>query len=143
MVRLPGSGGTITVIDDAYNANPASVAAALAVLGQAKPGEEGRRVAVLGDMLELGAAAPAMHAGLAQEVLAQGIARVYTAGPLMAHLHDALPERLRGAHAEDGAALLAALTQDLRPGDVVMVKGSAGSRMGRIVTALLDLDAKD
>lgn len=143
VVRLPGSGGTITVIDDAYNANPASVAAALAVLGQAKPGKEGRRVAVLGDMLELGAAAPAMHAGLAQEVLAQGIARVYTAGPLMAHLHDALPERLRGAHAEDGAALLAALTQDLRPGDVVMVKGSAGSRMGRIVTALLDLDAKD
>jgi UDP-N-acetylmuramoyl-tripeptide--D-alanyl-D-alanine ligase len=130
-VCLPG--GSITLIDDSYNANPASVRAALQVLATAA----GRRIAVLGDMLELGAHAPKLHAGLAEAVVTCGVDRVYTAGPAMHHLHDALPAARRGGHVEDAAALLPVLEGELQGGDTVLVKGSWGMRMGRIVAALL------
>ena len=131
--RLILPSGPITLIDESYNANPASVRAALQVLATAA----GRRVAVLGDMLELGAHAPKLHAGLAQAVIACGVDRVYTAGPEMRHLHDALPAARRAGHVADGAALLPILEDELRGGDTLLIKGSLGMRMGRIVEALM------
>ncbi|MFO1033915.1 MAG: UDP-N-acetylmuramoylalanyl-D-glutamyl-2,6-diaminopimelate--D-alanyl-D-alanine ligase [Hyphomicrobiales bacterium] len=129
-------GGELLLIDESYNANPASVRAALALLAQAKPGKGGRRIAVLGDMLELGEHGPALHAGLA-EALDTGKADVlYAAGPLMAHLWNATPAHKRGAHAATSAELRDTLLAALRPGDVVMVKGSLGSRMGPLVEAM-------
>jgi UDP-N-acetylmuramoyl-tripeptide--D-alanyl-D-alanine ligase len=130
-LRLPS--GPITLIDDSYNANPASVRAALQVLATAS----GRRIAVLGDMLELGEQAPQLHAGLAEAVVASGVDQVYTAGPAMRHLHDALPAARRGEHVDDAATLLPVLDGELRDGDTLLIKGSLGMRMGRIVEALL------
>ncbi|HUE45889.1 MAG TPA: UDP-N-acetylmuramoylalanyl-D-glutamyl-2,6-diaminopimelate--D-alanyl-D-alanine ligase [Aestuariivirgaceae bacterium] len=134
--RLEAPDGIITVIDESYNANPASVRAALALLGQAKPGRGGRRIAVLGDMLELGDESPRLHAELAGAVDESGTNIVYACGPRMAHLWDALPETRRGAHGETSQDLEDALVRDLRGGDVVMVKGSLGSRMMPLVEAI-------
>jgi UDP-N-acetylmuramoyl-tripeptide--D-alanyl-D-alanine ligase len=133
--------GTVTVIDDSYNASPPSMRAAFGVLGAATPGAGGRRIAALGDMLELGPSAPALHAGLAPALLATPIDRAFTAGPLMRHLHDALPAERRGAHADSAAALVAPLVAALADGDVVLVKGSLGSRMGQVVAALAALES--
>jgi UDP-N-acetylmuramoyl-tripeptide--D-alanyl-D-alanine ligase len=132
------AGGDVFVIDDSYNANPASMAAAIEVLGQSRPGPGGRRVAVLGDMLELGRDAAAMHAGLAGPLEMGRIDVVFTAGAEMARLFDALPASRRGHHAATSADLIAPLVAALSPGDVVLVKGSAGSRMGAVVAALRD-----
>ncbi len=132
-------GGAIEVIDDAYNANPASMAAALDLLALAP----GRRVAVLGDMLELGDAGAALHAALADHAERAGVDRVFTAGPLMAALHSALPPERRGAHAEDAAALAPLVRESLTPGDTVLVKGSHGTAMHRIVAALEALPSAD
>lgn len=129
-------GGTATLIDESYNANPASMAAALTVLGQAEVGPRGRRIAVLGDMLELGAGGPDLHAGLAGSIAANGVDAVFCCGPLMRHLWDALPSAKKGGYAVDAAALEPQVTAAIGAGDAVMVKGSAGSRMKTIVTAL-------
>ena len=130
--RIDACGGEALLLDESYNANPASMRAALAVLGQSP----GRRIAVLGDMLELGEMAGDLHAGLADAVESAGIALVFTCGPAMARLHDALPAMRRGVHADDAAALAPAVRDAVRPGDVVLVKGSLGSRMARVVAAL-------
>jgi len=130
--RLPVPGGEMMLLDESYNASPAAVRAALAVLGL-QPGA--RRVAVLGDMLELGDAAAAEHAGLAPEV-ASAADLLFTCGPLMRRLHESVPSRIRGAHAESSAALAPLVVAALRPGDAVLVKGSLGSRMKLIVQAL-------
>jgi UDP-N-acetylmuramoyl-tripeptide--D-alanyl-D-alanine ligase len=92
-------------------------------------------VAVLGDMLELGGHGPAAHADLAGEV-AGSADLLFTCGPLMRRLYDAVPERLRAAHAIDSAALAPLVAAALRPGDAVLVKGSLGSRMKAVVRAL-------
>ncbi|HEX6141598.1 MAG TPA: UDP-N-acetylmuramoylalanyl-D-glutamyl-2,6-diaminopimelate--D-alanyl-D-alanine ligase [Geminicoccaceae bacterium] len=130
---LPWQGGHITLIDDSYNANPASMRAAFDVLGRAR----GRKIAVLGDMLELGAAGPSLHAELARPLAAAGADLVFTAGSLMTLLHERLPEDRRGGHAADSGALWCALAPALRPGDTVLVKGSLGSRMGVVVQSAL------
>ncbi len=129
--------GAAELIDDSYNASPASMRAGFDVLRDARPGTGGRRLAVLGDMLELGIEAPALHAGLAEPLVANKIDLVFTCGPHMLGLHDALPSDKRGGHAASSEALLPLVRAALRPGDVVLVKGSYGSRMGRIVDALL------
>ena len=134
--RLSLPGGEALLIDESYNANPASMRAALASLAAAQPGRGGRRVAVLGDMLELGEQAPALHAGLAAEAEAAKVDALYLCGPMMRHLWEAAPEWMRAARAETPEALKEALLGDLRPGDVIMVKGSAGSRMGPLAEAL-------
>jgi len=103
------------------------------------PAPGGRRLVVLGDMLELGAGGPAEHAGLADALLAANVDQVFTAGPLSRHLYDALPENLRGGHAGESAALAATVAAAVKPGDIVLVKGSAGSRMAAVVSALLAL----
>ena len=131
--------GAVTVIDESYNASPVSVRAALATLGSMEPSKGGRRVAVLGDMLELGEQGPALHRGLAEQVDQFRIDLVFTAGPLMGSLFDALRSENKGAHAPDSAHLAPMVAARLTAGDVVMVKGSAGSRMGRVVSHLDDL----
>ncbi len=134
-IALPG-GGAVTLIDEGYNANPVSIAAALDLLAVATPGAGGRRIAVLGDMLELGSQSPAMHAGLAPAVEAAGTDLLFTCGQDMAALQQALPAALRGSHRSTSAELAPDLLSALKDGDVVLVKGSLGSRMAVIVGAL-------
>ncbi len=124
-------GGEILLLDESYNASSASVRAALGVLA-ALPG---RRVAVLGDMLELGEFGPAEHAGLAPDVAASADL-LYACGSLMRHLYDGVPARQRGAHVGDSVTLAPLVAAAVRPGDAVLVKGSLGSRMRLVVTAL-------
>jgi len=134
-LELPG--GRALVIDESYNANPTSMGAALAVLGQAPLGPGGRRIAVLGDMLELGPTSEDLHRGLIDAIGHNGIDLVYCAGPLMAALWQVLPSARRGGYAKTAAELAAQVVTAVRPGDVIMVKASAGSRMGPIVRALV------
>ena len=133
---LTASGGELTLIDESYNANPVSMRAALALLGAAKPGPGGRRIAVIGDMLELGAEGAALHAGLAADLTTQSVDLLFGAGPLTRALYDAAPASMRGAHAAQAEELRGDLVAALRAGDVVMIKGSNGSRMGPLATAL-------
>ena len=130
------SEGTATLIDESYNANPASMAAAITVLGQATVGPRGRRIAVLGDMLELGPTGPDLHRGLAEAIKANGIDAVFCCGPLMRNLWEALPSTKKGGYADSSAALEPQVISAVGAGDAIMVKGSLGSRMKLIVTAL-------
>ncbi|HEY0281819.1 MAG TPA: UDP-N-acetylmuramoyl-tripeptide--D-alanyl-D-alanine ligase, partial [Rhizomicrobium sp.] len=124
--------GGVEVIDESYNANPASMAAALSLLGKAP----GRRIAVLGDMLEMGPGAPAHHAGLTAALAAARVDLVFLCGPLMQALWEVLPSPQRAAYAPNSAALAPDVASALRAGDTVLVKGSNGSRMSVIVEAL-------
>ena len=134
-LALPG-GGHFELIDDSYNANPSSLRAAIAVLGASQPGSGGRRIAVLGDMLELGDEAERLHAGMAAPIAEAGVDLVFSCGSLMAALAEALPPAQRGGHASDSQALAPEVVAALGPGDVVLVKGSLGSRMALVVEAL-------
>ena len=125
----------ITLIDDSYNANPLSVAAALDVLAHAN----GRRVAFLGDMLELGPQENALHRDLALNESIAKIDRVHCVGPLMKHFYDVLPVAKRGVWVETSTELAAQVGDLLGDGDVAMVKGSLGSKMGLIVDAIMKL----
>jgi UDP-N-acetylmuramoyl-tripeptide--D-alanyl-D-alanine ligase len=128
--------GEATLIDESYNANPASMAAALNVLGAASVGPQGRRIAVLGDMLELGPTGAELHRGLIDAVRANQIDLVYCCGPLMRNLWDALSSGKRGGYAESAAALESQVVAVIRAGDAIMVKGSLGSKMKPVVNAL-------
>jgi UDP-N-acetylmuramoyl-tripeptide--D-alanyl-D-alanine ligase len=130
------AGGGATLIDESYNANPASMAAALSVLGQAAIGPHGRRIAVLGDMLELGAAAADLHRGLNEAIKAGRIDLVYCCGPLMRNLWEALSTGKRGGYADSAANLEMQVVAAIRAGDAIMIKGSFGSKMKTIVNAL-------
>jgi len=135
-IALRHPSGPFTLIDESYNANPASMRAALRLLGQAAPGARGRRIAVLGDMLELGERAADAHRGLAPAVEEAGADLVFLAGPLMQGLWRDLPESRRGAYAESAAELESPLLEAVGPGDVVMMKASLGTRLGPLVDAL-------
>ena len=135
-VTLGFAEGTALLIDEAYNANPTSMAAALDVLRLAPVGPGGRRIAVLGDMRELGPDSPAMHAGLVPLITAAGVEQVFLVGPEMRALADALPAELLAGHADAATELEPAIRAALRPGDVVMVKASNGTRLGAVVAAL-------
>ena len=135
--QVATSTGDYVVIDDSYNASPASMRAAFDVLGATHPAGDGRRMAVLGDMLELGAGAPKLHAGLARNLEANGIDQVFTSGELMAALAKVLPSPMRGGHAETPEQLLPIVLNAVQAGDVVLVKGSLGSRVGQIADALI------
>lgn len=135
-MHVPLDGGDAVLIDESYNASPIAVRAALEVLAATPVGDGGRHIAVLGDMLELGTDAPKLHRALADDVVRLGIDRVYCAGQYMGELHEALPEAVRGGWAATSARLAEAVTRDLRPGDVIMVKGSLGSRTGVVVDAV-------
>ena len=137
--RIEAPFGAFMLVDDAYNANPASMAAAFSTLAARKPGAGGRRIAALGDMLELGPEERAYHAGLAQPLEQAGVDLVFAAGPRMAALMEALPASRRGGYAENADALIPIIANALRSGDIVLVKGSNGSKMSRVVAALAGL----
>jgi len=125
------AGGAVLLLDESYNANGASVRAALDVLRL----QPARRIAVLGDMLELGDDGPAEHAALAEAVTAS-VDYLFACGPLMRHLFDAVPEPLRGQYDNSSAALAPVVAAAIQPGDAVLVKGSLGSSMKRVIEAI-------
>ena len=135
---VPTPDGAATIIDESYNANPASMRAALALLAATKPGPKGRRIAVIGDMLELGPKAAAMHAELAPDLSANNVDLLFGAGPLTRALFEAAPASMRAAWTERSSDLTDEVARTLRGGDIAMVKGSNGSRMGPLVAALRD-----
>ncbi|MEN6542267.1 UDP-N-acetylmuramoylalanyl-D-glutamyl-2,6-diaminopimelate--D-alanyl-D-alanine ligase [Parvibaculum sp.] len=141
LVEAPGR--PFTVIDESYNANPASMRASIEALGQTEPEARARRIAVLGDMLELGPEAAALHREVAVPLARADIDLVFACGPLMRGLYDALPADRQGAYAETSDALIGSLVEAIQSGDVVMVKGSNGSRMRPVVDALLALGEDD
>jgi len=112
------------------------MAAAIANLARTAPGAGGRRIAVLGDMLELGPTGPELHAGLAAPLAEHGIDLVFASGPLMHHLWPAIAVRQRGGYAGASAEIAEAVAAQVRAGDVVMIKGSNGSKMSVVVEAL-------
>ncbi|MGO4705648.1 UDP-N-acetylmuramoylalanyl-D-glutamyl-2,6-diaminopimelate--D-alanyl-D-alanine ligase [Microvirga sp. 2MCAF38] len=133
---LSVSGGEALLIDESYNANPASMRAALANLGAVEMESSGRRIAVLGDMKELGVSGPDLHKGLVEAIESNHIDLVFTAGALMKNLTDALPKGLIAAEVERSSDLIEAVCAAIRPGDVVTVKGSLSMQMALIVKAL-------
>jgi UDP-N-acetylmuramoyl-tripeptide--D-alanyl-D-alanine ligase len=136
-VAIPG--GAFTLIDESYNANPLSMTAGFRSLG-AKPIQPGgRRVVVLSDMLELGDQSAAMHAGLAEPIAEAGLDIVHAAGPEMRHLYDALPPARRGVWAQTAAELAAQAADLVGVNDIVMVKGSNGSKASLVAAALAAL----
>jgi UDP-N-acetylmuramoyl-tripeptide--D-alanyl-D-alanine ligase len=135
MLKLPG--GEALLLDESYNANPASMRAAIDVLGRTPVGPKGRRIAVLGDMLELGAEANALHTGLAKSLAAAKVDLVFCAGPLMKALYEALPPARRGGYAESAQRIEPEVLSALSPGDAVMIKGSNASRMHAIAATLM------
>jgi UDP-N-acetylmuramoyl-tripeptide--D-alanyl-D-alanine ligase len=135
-MSLDVPGGAVLLIDESYNANPASMRAALDLLGNAEVGARGRRIAVLGDMLELGPRGAELHGALAEAVVANRVDLVFCCGPLMRALWEALPSACQGGYADTSAALESQVLAAIQPGDTVMVKGSLGSRMAPIVKAL-------
>lgn len=145
MQALPGRGamsmiavgaGEAALMDDSYNANPASMAAALETFGTLDLNGRGRRVAVLADMLELGADGPALHADVLQGVLTADIDILVCVGPLMAHLAAAAQSHITVLTADDHDAALQALRSHMRADDAVLVKGSNSMKLGALVTAL-------
>ncbi len=133
----------LLIIDESYNASPVAMRAAIETLGRVEVAPSGRRIAVLGDMLELGATAPDLHAALAPALVAAGVDQVFACGPHMALLFDALPRFMRGDYAATSAQLLAKVVAAVRPGDAVLVKGSLGLAMSPIVQALQDQGTPD
>ncbi|WP_018183526.1 UDP-N-acetylmuramoylalanyl-D-glutamyl-2,6-diaminopimelate--D-alanyl-D-alanine ligase [Kaistia granuli] len=128
--------GVATLIDESYNASPVSMRAALAVLAQARTEGSGQRIAVLGDMLELGEDTLRLHAELVEALIAARVDRAYLAGASMQALWEVLPPDMRGYYSETANELEPILLDSVAAGDVVMVKGSNGSRMAPLVEAL-------
>ena len=133
--------GAFTLIDESYNANPLSMAAGFKSLS-ARPAT-GRRVVVLTDMLELGDQSRSLHEGLTGPIDAAGLDLVHAAGPQMRWLYDALPASRRGLWRQTAAELAAEADLLVAPGDVVMVKGSNGSKASLVAQALADLQGRD
>ena len=131
--EIKAGGGTILLIDESYNANPASMAAALANLGALPRAQYRRRVAILGDMRELGANADTLHRGLLAFVEAADVDVVHACGPHMRALYEALPASRRGAYAATSLELSDAVRQGVASGDAVMIKGSLGTNMAPLV----------
>ena len=142
---LPGRGqvtevavgaGSIRMMDDSYNANPASMAAALDTFSGLKSAPRGRRIAVLGDMLELGDAGPEQHAALLKPLLEAEVDSIICVGPLMQHLTDAAASKLEAISAASPDEALSALRPLLRAGDTLLVKGSNSIGLAKLVEAL-------
>ena len=139
-VTISDLDGAILLIDESYNANPTSMQAALDGLAAATPtSAKGRRVAIIGDMLELGTNQDALHRDIAQYPAMEGIDVIHTVGPLSQVTHANLPPQKRGQHFATGADAAAAIGRHLHPGDVVMVKASLGTALGQVVDAIKKL----
>lgn len=135
--NLKTDGGTILLIDESYNANPASMRAALKVLSSIPREEYPRRIAVLGDMLELGPEAPRIHEELWEPIDQAGVDLVFASGKNMKRLIQRVPVDRRGAWTETSKELEQKLLDILKAGDVVMVKGSNSSQMGLLTESLV------
>jgi UDP-N-acetylmuramoyl-tripeptide--D-alanyl-D-alanine ligase len=147
IINLAG-GGAIRLIDESYNASPTAMRAAFSVLGfsaSANHGSargagtgspKGRRIAVLGDMRELGDSGPELHAALAEDLLAAAPDAVFTIGPLMRELCARLPDEMCAGRGERSADIAEQIAAELRAGDVVLVKGSLGTNMRPIIAAI-------
>ncbi len=129
-------GGSFTLIDQTFNASPVATQAAIQVLAQIETVTPCRRIAVLGDMKELGPQGPTLHEDLAAHIIQHKIDRVHCCGPLMAHLYKSLPDLTRGQLAMDSAALAPLVAADIQNGDIVMIKGSKSVHMELVVQAL-------
>jgi UDP-N-acetylmuramoyl-tripeptide--D-alanyl-D-alanine ligase len=129
-------GGSARIIDDSYNANPVSMASAIATLARHTPEGKGRRLAVLGEMLEIGSSAPERHRDLAAQLAQAGVSQVIGVGAAMEHMVSALPAAVKGAMAASPAVATQRLLETLRPGDVVLIKGSNGSGVHKVVASL-------
>ena len=138
-VKIENGKPPLTIIDESYNAHPAAMLAAFKVLEMCTPKKGGRRIAVLGDMLELGPKGPSMHAELANPLLLSRVDLVFACGPQMEAMFTNLPEPWQGAHEKDSFALCPHVTSAVQPGDVILIKGSLGSKMAYVVEALQDL----
>jgi len=140
--RIPYGDGNLLVIDESYNASPVAVVAAIETLGAVEVDKAGRRIAVLGDMLEMGPTSPSLHADLAPALISAGTDLVFACGPWMANLFEALPGHMRGCYEATSADLLPRVVATVQAGDTVLVKGSLGIAMAPIVKALLALESK-
>ncbi|ULJ72857.1 UDP-N-acetylmuramoylalanyl-D-glutamyl-2,6-diaminopimelate--D-alanyl-D-alanine ligase [Rhizobium gallicum] len=136
--KLSIGNGSFTLIDESYNANPASMRAAIALLATAGPEGRGRRIAVLGDMLEMGEYAQKVHSDLSGPLLAAGIEHVWLAGKDMLALKESLPDSVQIEYREKTEELTEYVLNSVAPGDVLMVKSSLGIGFGKIVAAILD-----
>lgn len=140
ITEIAVDGGAFVLLDESYNANPQSLEAAIDALAAVANVRQmygtGRAIAVLGDMFELGPTARALHQQVAHQLKAREVDRLFACGELMRCAFDAAPEAMRAAFADDAAQLLDPLSAEIRPGDIVMIKGSHGMRMDRIVAAL-------
>jgi UDP-N-acetylmuramoyl-tripeptide--D-alanyl-D-alanine ligase len=145
-INIGDAQNPITLIDESYNASPIAMQAAFKVMALIDPGRGGRRIAILGDMYELGADSAKMHRDLALPLQAAGVDLVYTCGPMMKNLYDALPEQNRGQHHDEAPEMAKIVPDVLVPGDVVLVKGSRGGgeipRMQMVVEALRKIPTK-
>lgn len=135
--HLKLSGKKFTLIDDSYNASPASIRAGLEVLSTLKKISGGRTVAVLGDMRELGSESETLHKGLIADVVENKIDRVYCAGNFMKHLFEGLPKPKQARHAVEPLALLGILERQIEDNDIIMIKGSNGTGTWKLVDALI------
>ncbi len=131
--------GPFVIIDESYNASPIAMQAAFAVLAGHELKGEGRKILVVGDMRELGEKSAEIHASLANDVLASGADMVYACGSYMQHLVDALPKQLIGGYAAHSNELAPMVTGAVKANDVVLIKGSLGSKMKVVLEALLAL----
>ena len=131
--------GDFILIDESYNASPVSVRAALKVLSNMQPSPPGRRIAVLGDMLELGDCSNKLHAELAVEIEEAGVDVVFTVGNRMAALAKKLPGQIISWHEITSDKIIPKVVSEVRAGDVITIKGSFGSRMGLVADALRTL----
>ena len=138
--KLSLPGGTILMIDESYNASPASMNAAIEVLGNSQVEDYGRKIAVLGDMLELGQQAEVMHERLAEILVKNEIDLVFLTGRNMSALWEALPSHMQGSLAITAQKLSPLVRSVILPGDVLIIKGSLGSKIGLIVEDLLKLE---
>ncbi|WP_152045939.1 UDP-N-acetylmuramoylalanyl-D-glutamyl-2,6-diaminopimelate--D-alanyl-D-alanine ligase [Aureimonas psammosilenae] len=136
-LTLPGGGGHFDLLDESYNANPASMRAAISLLAATLPGEGGRRIAILGDMFELGDESRDLHAAIAEPLIAAQVDRVFMLGEAMKALDDALDGRLACEWHESAGELEASLLGQVRAGDVLMVKASNGMGLSKIVERLV------
>lgn len=131
--------GTITLIDDTFSANPASMQAGLGILGLCRPSFGGRRIAVMGEIKELGDASRQLHASLAPDVVNAGVDMLFTIGRDFASIWRDLPGRILGGHSEDPEQIAKAVVKEMRGGDIVWVKGSrrSSANLEKILSAIL------
>ncbi len=142
-IDLPDGRGRATLLDESYNANPASMKAALSLLGSLEPTNRGRRIAVLGDMLELGDEAIALHVNIADDLKRARVTKLYVTGVLMQNLWGCVPVDIQGSIAADADMLARKLFDDLQDGDIIMIKGSNALKVNLVVERLKQFSKND